>query len=490
MINILVVEDDKPISDLIKMSLKRVGYLCDTALDGEIAIDKINEKTYDLILLDIMLPKVNGFEILEYIEPRKIPVIFLTAKNSVEDKVKGLRMGAEDYIVKPFETTELLARVDVVLRRYNKTENVINIAGLKIDMVSMKVSREDKEINKEKYLQVSGALKVGKEKCYLDVAYDISPIYEERDKLQQIYYEVFAIMIVLCGILSYSNSFIMTRPLVRLSRTSKAIAAGNISYRSRIKSKDEIGTMAREFDKMTDKLENNIIELKDTMESQNQFIGNFTHELKTPMTSIIGYADLLRSQALTQDEQIEAANYIFSEGKRLERLSLKLLDIFVTENSEVKMVAVSPGKIVEQLVENLKADYLKRNIILKCNYEKGICLLEPDLVRSLVINLMDNSRKAMMDVEHGTIDISVKMIDNGCTISVKDNGKGMPKEALQHITEAFYRVDKSRSRKQGGAGLGLALCAKIVEIHNGDIEFQSKENEGTTVIVKLKGGRA
>lgn len=146
MINILVVEDDKPISDLIKMSLKRVGYLCDTALDGEIAIDKINEKTYDLILLDIMLPKVNGFEILEYIEPRKIPVIFLTAKNSVEDKVRGLRMGAEDYIVKPFETTELLARVDVVLRRYNKTDNVINIAGLQIDMISMKVSRDGKEI--------------------------------------------------------------------------------------------------------------------------------------------------------------------------------------------------------------------------------------------------------------------------------------------------------------------------------------------------------
>ena len=235
--------------------------------------------------------------------------------------------------------------------------------------------------DKEKYLKVSGALKVGKEKCYLDVAYDISPIYEERDKLQQIYYEVFAIMIALCGILSYSNSFIMTRPLVRLSRTSKAIAAGNISYRSRIKTKDEIGTMAREFDKMADKLENNIIELKDTMESQNQFIGNFTHELKTPMTSIIGYADLLRSQALTMDEQVEAANYIFSEGKRLERLSLKLLDIFVTENSEVKMVLVSPGKIVEQLVENLKADYLKRNITLKYNYEKGVCLLEPDLVR-------------------------------------------------------------------------------------------------------------
>lgn len=93
-----------------------------------------------------MLPKVNGFEILEYIEPLKIPVIFLTAKNSVEDKVKGLRMGAEDYIVKPFEPTELLARIDVVLRRYKKTEEVITIGGLTINQVSMQVTRDNKEI--------------------------------------------------------------------------------------------------------------------------------------------------------------------------------------------------------------------------------------------------------------------------------------------------------------------------------------------------------
>ena len=146
MINILIVEDDKAISNLIKLTVKRKGFFCDTAYDGEAALEKINEKKFDLILLDIMLPKVNGFEILEYIEPLKIPVIFLTAKNSVEDKVKGLRMGAEDYIVKPFEPTELLARIDVVLRRYKKTEEVITIGGLTINQVSMQVTRDNKEI--------------------------------------------------------------------------------------------------------------------------------------------------------------------------------------------------------------------------------------------------------------------------------------------------------------------------------------------------------
>ena len=102
MINILIVEDEKPISNLIKLSLTNAGYSCQCAFDGESAADMIEEKRYDLILLDVMIPYIDGFELMEYIRPFEIPVIFITAKNSVNDKVKGLRMGAEDYIVKPF----------------------------------------------------------------------------------------------------------------------------------------------------------------------------------------------------------------------------------------------------------------------------------------------------------------------------------------------------------------------------------------------------
>ncbi len=141
MIRILIVEDEIPISNLIKLSLKNEGYLCDCAFDGETAADKIADVSYDLILLDIMLPVIDGFELMEYIRPLEIPVIFITAKNSVHDKVKGLRMGAEDYIVKPFDVIELLARIDVVLRRCHKTSEIIEIAGLTIDSRSRKVRR-------------------------------------------------------------------------------------------------------------------------------------------------------------------------------------------------------------------------------------------------------------------------------------------------------------------------------------------------------------
>lgn len=146
MIKILIVEDEKPISDLIKLSLIKVGYMCYCAYDGMVAADMLDENTYDLVLLDVMLPQVDGFELMEYIKPLGIPVIFITAKNSVSDRVKGLKMGAEDYIVKPFEVLELQARVEVVLRRYQKTEKILNVGGLTIDTSAMTVKRENEEI--------------------------------------------------------------------------------------------------------------------------------------------------------------------------------------------------------------------------------------------------------------------------------------------------------------------------------------------------------
>lgn len=152
MINILVVEDEKPIANLIKMSLTKAGYSCTCIYDGLAATDILEENSFDLVLLDIMLPGASGYDVLEYIKPLKIPVIFITAKNSLNDRVMGLKMGAEDYIVKPFEIVELLARIEVVLRRYNKLNTTIAIRDLMIDTVAMSVTKNGREIpltNKE-----------------------------------------------------------------------------------------------------------------------------------------------------------------------------------------------------------------------------------------------------------------------------------------------------------------------------------------------------
>ncbi len=147
MIKILIVEDEKPISDLIKMSLLGEGYHCTCAYDGQEAADIIENDVFDLVLLDVMLPKIDGYELLEYIRFYPMPVIFITAKGNVNDKVKGLKAGAEDYISKPFEIIELLARVETVLRRYNKAVNIITFEDIKIDVESRIVTKNGKAVN-------------------------------------------------------------------------------------------------------------------------------------------------------------------------------------------------------------------------------------------------------------------------------------------------------------------------------------------------------
>lgn len=146
MIKILVVEDERPISDLIRMNLEDAGYQCTCALDGLTAADILEKHTFDLVLLDIMLPKVDGYELFEYIKPTGTPVIFLTAKAGLNDRVKGLNLGAEDYIVKPFEIVELMARIQVVLRRYHKGATKLVFGDIVLNTENRTVCRNGQEI--------------------------------------------------------------------------------------------------------------------------------------------------------------------------------------------------------------------------------------------------------------------------------------------------------------------------------------------------------
>ena len=146
MVNILIAEDEEPIANLIRMNLKKAGYACECAYDGQEAADRMEEGHYDLLLLDIMLPKINGYELMEYAKSIQLPVIFITAMDSTENKVKGLKMGAEDYLAKPFEIVELLARVEAVLRRCNKIGRMLHILDVDIDLSSRTVMQDNQQI--------------------------------------------------------------------------------------------------------------------------------------------------------------------------------------------------------------------------------------------------------------------------------------------------------------------------------------------------------
>lgn len=152
MIRVLIVDDEKPICDLIDINLSAAGYACKSVQDGLAAIDLIEKEEFDLILLDVMLPGADGFDIMEYIRPLKVPVIFITAKGNVRDKIRGLKLGAEDYLVKPFDVLELMARVEVVLRRYHKTEQTLRAGDVEVDLEARKVTKGGRPVvltNKE-----------------------------------------------------------------------------------------------------------------------------------------------------------------------------------------------------------------------------------------------------------------------------------------------------------------------------------------------------
>ena len=369
-----------------------------------------------------------------------------------------------------------LKRGDKVL--YHSGETIEEVESSSA-FISLLFTRENRHL-----YQISGEIKTNGKPLVLTVVYDITSVYQARDDQIKTYHQVLAVLLLVGGIAAWFTAYLMTKPLVNVSKTARALSNGNLDARVNPKTHDEIGQLGSDFDNMAERLSDNISELKNSMEHQEMFMGSFAHELKTPMTSIIGYADLLRSDALGPEESQEAANYIFSEGKRLEALSFKLLDLLMMRNQKLKMVPTDMKHMVENLTYHLQPVYRKKGIALQCRCDPGICMAEPDLFGSVIANLVDNSRKAM---DHGgNIMIMGDSYNGDYRIRVIDNGRGMPEEAIRHITEAFYRVDKSRSRAQGGAGLGLTLCKEIIDLHNGKIAFASREGNGTCVTVTIK----
>jgi len=372
----------------------------------------------------------------------------------------------------------------------NLVDNVSNVFGMFSDDLVGSLSDDQFAMltfrggNGAYLLQIAGQYEFGASTMYLESVYDLSPVFIGRQYQEAIYRQLFIAIIVLGAALSWVLSFWMTQPLRRLSRVTRTIASGDLSCRAAPGGKDEIGVLAADFNDMTDRLAQNINEMKDTMRRQEEFMGGFAHELKTPLTSIIGYADLLRGHSMTENDKREAANYIFMEGRRLEVLSLKLLDLIVLKKRDFTFLPISIGQIVEDATKLVRHVLLKRDVRLTYFCDKGVCLIEPDLFMSLLLNLIDNARKAIDN--GGEVVIRSKTAGGNCEISVTDNGRGIPEDELNKIKDAFYRVDRSRSRSQGGVGLGLRLCDEIAALHGGEITFESEPGKGTTITVTLK----
>ena len=381
-------------------------------------------------------------------------------------------------------------RKNIILR--NSDMEVVSIMNSSFTYKEMKPSDENTcnsiiwRENNNYYLQLCSSMDINTENLdisQMDIVYDITSVYAARAQEQNTFRLLLIAIFVVGSITSMIAASLLTKPLEKLSSLAQHISNGDYSARLHIHSGDEIEALANDFNNMADTIEDNISELHFSMEKQEQFMGSFAHELKTPMTSIIGYADLLRSQNMSEDETNEAANYIFSEGKRLESLSLKLLDLLVVKNQETILTPTDPSLAIQNVINVMKPELAKEHITLKSSCRKGCCMMDIDLFQSLIINIIDNARKAIDD--NGLIHVAGTVRDDNYVIIIKDNGRGMPPEEITRISEAFYRIDKSRSRAQGGAGLGLAICSKIAEIHQAKIKYKSAVGRGTVVTITL-----
>ena len=314
----------------------------------------------------------------------------------------------------------------------------------------------------------------------LATAYDLTDLYRGRDAALRRFLLLEAAVLAAGAAVTAVFARRMTRPLRTLTTASAEIADGDYARRTGLHTGDEIETLSSSFDKMADAVQEKITALQADVRQREDFMGAFAHELKTPMTSIIGYADMLRTIQANPAEQYEAAGAIYHEGRRLEALSGKLLALLGLGEETITLQPTALAALWPRLQAACPGVPLQ---LPACD---AAVQADADLLLDLLCNLVGNAVKAS---EPGQ-PVEVRAAEGGdtVTLTVADHGCGIPQSEISRVTEPFYMVDKSRARKQGGSGLGLALCKRIAEVHGSDLHIESTPGEGTRVSVILRKG--
>lgn len=326
------------------------------------------------------------------------------------------------------------------------------------------------------YVQTGTAIQSLDRMLYLETMKDVTEVFAERTKGFSVYRKLTLLMLACGSVVMFFITSWLTRPIRLLTKATRKMTEGDYTYRAEQVSHDEMGQLTSDFNQMANVIEENINKLENEVRAREDFIAAFSHELKTPLTAIIGYADVLRSRKLDDEKHFLSANYIYTEGKRLETMAFRLLDIIVTKRCEMERQSVNVADLFHYL-EDMNA--AKTDVRLEISYDEGHLLAESNLLKSVLLNLVDNAYKA--SEQGNVIEVSGQKQESGYLFTVKDYGVGIPEEECRKITEAFYMVDKSRSRSRNGAGLGLALCVEILRLHHSELQIESTPGEGTCI---------
>ncbi|AIY79987.1 HAMP domain-containing histidine kinase [Clostridium botulinum] len=338
-----------------------------------------------------------------------------------------------------------------------------------------------KTLDGKQYLYVSSLVNVYNVPIKIHYAKDISNIYIEKINQYALFMKLDILICSLFAIFMFFVSRLITKPINTLIDSTQKISLGKYSERVRIKSKDEFNVLSNHFNLMAQTIEDKINELEISNIEKETFINNLTHELKTPLTSIIGYANLIRTSKYNEELFFESADYIYKEGKRLEQMAFKMMDLIYAKTQEIKLTPEKIMPIIYEVKKSLLVKFKDKNIDLIIEEEDCILDVDKDLIKIALCNLVENAIKASRN--DSKIYIRVFVLNDKIFISVLDSGTGMTKEHLDKIWQPFYVVDKARSRKNNGAGIGLSICKKIAEIHNADIKINSELGKGTEVTI-------
>ncbi|MBR0145275.1 MAG: HAMP domain-containing histidine kinase [Eubacterium sp.] len=372
---------------------------------------------------------------------------------------------------------------NVIFREESEIYNITVFSRGELESVAYR--REDgdtagdnrEELKYEDGLYIVNAKTVGDYDLYR--LYDITDVHGRIRSMIMTYAAVAASMLLIVILAAAFALRKVLQPLKDLTDATNDMAGGDYSRRVAVTSRDELGSLAVHFNDMAEAVEKNQRTLRESEEQKTLMMGNLSHELKTPMTAIAGYAETLLTTKLSEEQQNEALYYIYSETNRLGRLSNKMMRLLsLSEGDVVEKTDIDVEELFQGIRDTVSVKKKVHSVEVEMSWDAERIRTDGDLIRDVIINLVDNAIKASKP--GGTVWVSLK---EGI-LSVRDEGIGIPAEELSAITEPFYMVDKSRSRKEGGAGLGLSLTKLIMEKLGASMEIRSAVGEGTEVTIR------
>ena len=446
---------------------------------GIILIEKIHSESLDTAIKSIMYKYLN-VESVMYLNSDYLMDIDVNSESNMKNWVDIIINGYSVNNVEQYNT-ELYSMENKKISSDLKEK----VTGKRTEILNAKENEKSfiiRTINNRKYAFVSSIVSLENKDFKLIISKDIQYVYTERSNNYKFFMIIDLIMLIILSAGMYIISKKLTNPLVKLSNVSKDIAKGEYNIRAvESKKNDEIGVLEHNFNLMIDVIENNIEELKYLNESKQRFIDSLNHEIKTPITSIIGYSELLLKSNVSEEIKIKSLKYINSEAKRLETLNSTLLKLTLMREENRKLGKVELKEAINNVKNILIYKMERKNIKLNIKIENIDLVQDKELLEVLLTNIIDNSIKASN--VGSWIDVDGYYGNNEYILKIKDKGIGIPQEDLDKVLEPFYMVDKARTRKNNGIGLGLSICSEICNMYNISLDIKSKLNVGTEVIL-------